>query len=352
MKRRISLKRTLLALAGVFCLPMSAASLPPFDTSDPTSRTVVIWIDNNVGDPSSVGQDLEFAFNGSWTSNGTHGTIVVDKDDVIAAFAISGLPGTPADTVNWSDMTMTITIATGRIGSISETGTLAIAGLGNQPFSYDLNTDFFDTITNNAYTQTGFANVTFGPETFTGWCTDTNAGQIAGLACPAYDGPSPFPYNSSTGRYNAIGATDLNSIIYAYSTFGEGQLFEEFEGVCGNGAIEDAEECDDSNTTPSDGCDESCQIETGWSCSEEPSVCSEICGDGLINGSETCDDGGTTPGDGCDSSCQIESSWSCSGEPSDCNDLTPSVPSLSPIAVITIVLGLSGLIGVSAKRRQ
>ena len=124
---------------------------------------------------------------------------------------------------------MTITIATGVIPSISETGTLAIAGLGDQPFSYDLNTTQFDTTTSNSYTQTGFADVNFGPETFTGWCTDTNAGQISGLACPAYDGPAPFGYNSSTGRFNAIGATDLNSIIYAYSTFGDAQLFEEFD---------------------------------------------------------------------------------------------------------------------------
>jgi hypothetical protein len=230
MNFRISLERTLPILVGLFCLPMSAAALPPFDITDPTPRTVVIWIDNNVGDPSSVGNDLEFAFNGEWTSNGTTGTIVVDKDDVIAAFAITGLPGTPADTVNWSDMTITITIATGRIGSISETGTLAIAGLGNQPFSYDLNTDFFDTITSNVYTQTGFADVTFGPETFTGWCTDTNAGQIASLACPPFNGPAPFPYNSSTGRFHAIGGTDLNSIVFAYfMPWGDGQLFEEFD---------------------------------------------------------------------------------------------------------------------------
>jgi len=226
MGLRISLKRTLLVLAGLFCLPMSAEALLPFDITDPTSRTVVIWIDNNVVDPSSVGQDLEFAFNGAWTSNGTTGTIVVDKDDVIAAFATTGLPGTPADTVNWSDMMITITIATGRIGSISQTGTLAIAGLGNQPFSFDLNSTFFDTITNNSYSQTGFADVTFGPETFTGWCTDTNAGQIAGLACPAFDGPIPFGYNASTGRFNAIGATDFNSIIYSYNTSGDAQLSE------------------------------------------------------------------------------------------------------------------------------
>ncbi len=94
MGLRISLKRTLLVLAGLFCLPTSAAALPPFDISDPAPRTVVIWFDNNVSDPSSVGNDLEFFFNGSWSSDGTTGTIVVDKDDVIAAFATSLTGGT------------------------------------------------------------------------------------------------------------------------------------------------------------------------------------------------------------------------------------------------------------------
>ncbi len=60
MKSQISLKRILLVLGMLFWLPMSAASaLPPFDISDPSARTVVIWIDNEVGDPSSVGNDLE-----------------------------------------------------------------------------------------------------------------------------------------------------------------------------------------------------------------------------------------------------------------------------------------------------
>lgn len=231
MNLRPSWKRALLTLAGLLCLPSTSAALPPFDISDSASRTVVIWVDNEVSDPASVGNDLEFAFNGSWTSNGTTGTIVVEKNDVLTAFAITGLPGTPADTVNWSDLTLTITIATGTVTSMSQTGTVAIAGLGNQPFSFDLNTTLFDTTTSNSYTQTGFADVTFGPETFTGWCTDTNAGQISGLACPAYDGPTPFGYNSGTGRFNAIGATDLNSIIFAYSTLGDAQLFEEFDSV-------------------------------------------------------------------------------------------------------------------------
>ena len=81
-----------------------------------------------------------------------------------------------------------------------------------------------------SYTQTGFAEVSFVGNIFNGWCTDTNAGQIGGvLACPDYDGPTPFGYNASTGRFNAIGATDLDNLIEAYSTFGDAQLLEVVE---------------------------------------------------------------------------------------------------------------------------
>ena len=49
-----------------------------------------------------------------------------------------------------------------------------------------------------------------------------------------------------------------------------------------------------------------------------------VCGDGAIqspnsnNQYETCDDGDTSSGDGCSSSCQIETGWTCNGEPSVC----------------------------------
>jgi len=53
--------------------------------------------------------------------------------------------------------------------------------------------------------------------------------------------------------------------------------------TCGDGVIEDAETCDDGDTAPADGCDASCQVEAGWSCAGEPSVCS-FCSDGGIGG--------------------------------------------------------------------
>ncbi len=42
------------------------------------------------------------------------------------------------------------------------------------------------------------------------------------------------------------------------------------------------------------------------------------CGDGFVGALEECDDGGTSGGDGCDSSCQLESGAACEGEPSLC----------------------------------
>jgi cysteine-rich repeat protein len=65
--------------------------------------------------------------------------------------------------------------------------------------------------------------------------------------------------------------------------------------VCGNGAIEAGEACDDGNPRNGDGCDENCQI-------EEPPAC----GDGRIDLGEDCDDGNLDNGDGCDSQCNNE----------------------------------------------
>lgn len=42
------------------------------------------------------------------------------------------------------------------------------------------------------------------------------------------------------------------------------------------------------------------------------------CGNGVIVSGETCDDGNINSGDGCSSGCQVESGWTCIGEPSIC----------------------------------
>jgi len=62
---------------------------------------------------------------------------------------------------------------------------------------------------------------------------------------------------------------------------------------CGNGVVEDGEECDDGNTAPCDGCSASCTTE---GCGNGVTECDEQCDDGARNG---------TAGDGCDASCRL-----------------------------------------------
>jgi cysteine-rich repeat protein len=62
--------------------------------------------------------------------------------------------------------------------------------------------------------------------------------------------------------------------------------------LCGNGAIDVGELCDDGNRTGGDGCGPSCQL--------------EVCGNGITDHGEACDDGNTADRDGCSASCQSD----------------------------------------------
>lgn len=106
--------------------------------------------------------------------------------------------------------------------------------------------------------------------------------------------------------------------------------------VCGDKKITGAETCDDGNTTPEDGCSEACALEQGWTCPIVGTRCvAAKCGDGLLRGTETCDDGNETAGDGCSATCTVETpkdterdAWVCPtpGEPcvrTTCGDGVP-----------------------------
>lgn len=71
-----------------------------------------------------------------------------------------------------------------------------------------------------------------------------------------------------------------------------GQCDEANDGCtyCGDGQIDPSETCDDNNASPGDGCSDSCQVESYWSCINVPSECYE-CGDGGVDPTEICDDG-------------------------------------------------------------
>jgi cysteine-rich repeat protein len=72
-------------------------------------------------------------------------------------------------------------------------------------------------------------------------------------------------------------------------------------------------------------------VEADWSCtlgdSTTASICTDLCGDGkvVVPQAGYCDDGGTTAGDGCDATCNVESGASCtlgdSTTPSVCGDV-------------------------------
>ena len=87
---------------------------------------------------------------------------------------------------------------------------------------------------------------------------------------------------------------------------------------CGDGIIQAGEQCDDGNVVNGDGCSSTCQVQTGFSCTGTPSVCTTTCGDGIKAGAESCDDGNTVNGDGCSSVCTVQSGFFCTGSPSVC----------------------------------
>jgi cysteine-rich repeat protein len=66
--------------------------------------------------------------------------------------------------------------------------------------------------------------------------------------------------------------------------------------ICGNGLLEDVEDCDDGNLVDGDGCSSDCKI-------EKPLA---LCGNGVLEGREECDDGNPVDGDGCSTDCKIE----------------------------------------------
>ena len=64
------------------------------------------------------------------------------------------------------------------------------------------------------------------------------------------------------------------------------------------------EDCDDGNSTPGDGCSETCKIEG--------------CGDGVRTSGEACDDGNHGDGDGCSATCQLEGCFYCDQLTGEC----------------------------------
>jgi cysteine-rich repeat protein len=137
-------------------------------------------------------------------------------------------------------------------------------------------------------------------------------------------------------------------------------------GGAGGGGYYVYEACDDGNPNAGDGCDASCNVESGFVCPEPGAACRQpTCGDGFqdsvfvpgdpggTGGStgeepggaggatsgdpggapgsggapgggyyvyEGCDDGNTAASDGCDSTCNVEPGWTCDAPGTPCRE--------------------------------
>ncbi len=173
----------------------------------------------------------------------------------------------------------------------------------------DGNMNSFDGCTSSCQVQAGYA-CTGMPSICTGICGDGI--RVGSEQCDGADlaGQSCSSQGYSAGTLSCGPSCTLNTSAC-------------FNAVCGNGTVEPGEACDDGNTTDGDGCSLTCQVQSGFTCTGSPSVCTAdpVCGNGIIEAGEACDDGNTVSGDGCSAVCQVQSGYACSGLPSVCTPL-------------------------------
>ena len=68
-----------------------------------------------------------------------------------------------------------------------------------------------------------------------------------------------------------------------------------------------------------------------------------VCGDGLLQLNEGCDDGNTTVEDGCNDTCQIEEGFECEGQPSVCTPIPmPILSQAGQVALLALLLFIAG----------
>ena len=60
----------------------------------------------------------------------------------------------------------------------------------------------------------------------------------------------------------------------------DNEVPDDYVPICGNGIVDSGEDCDDGKKDNGDGCDLDCNLETGFKCSGNPSICAKV----FVNG--------------------------------------------------------------------
>lgn len=124
-----------------------------------------------------------------------------------------------------------------------------------------------------------------------------NANRITGELAIYFDGTYLFTHT--------VGPNIRRTGLSGFVSGNAGGSFDDFRvnlfnsnacNFCGNGIIDNGEQCDDGNITDGDGCSATCQTE----------IPTQVCGNGTVESGEQCDDGNILNGDGCSATCQTE----------------------------------------------
>ncbi len=129
------------------------------------------------------------------------------------------------------------------------------------------------TFTDNSTTETGFeVDRADGP------CSATNVFTRLATLAPAAGIGSTITYYDDTAQpahtycYRARAINPDGTSTYSNT---DDATTPALSTTCGNGRTDAGESCDDTNARAGDGCSNACQVETGWSCTGTPSVCTQ-----------------------------------------------------------------------------
>lgn len=123
-------------------------------------------------------------------------------------------------------------------------------------------------------------NAWFGQEQFSNTCTNVDGDAFCDTSKIVV--PSPFPPNVQKDNL-PLTTPGPNPYVPC---------------LCSNGLVDEdfGEQCDDINKDDGDGCSNICEVELGYTCTGEPSVCvlsDQVCNNGVVEGTEVCDPSGS-----------------------------------------------------------